>query len=188
MFLNSSPLRISELMNDGKSSKENGVWILRIILDRITKLLWPLWVNSEYLRIWCISEFTQITNIIIRWTILLISMITLIIWRIENLHFYLKSVNFWSKTHYFWSKKEGIFNGKWGFSYENGGFSSTLFLTDNDYRNFYHCNPLKKGKKSPKKKGEKQWISLPFEADNIDNGKESFFLHFESILRLQIIF
>ena len=111
------------LNNIGDSSKENGVWIVRFISYGMTKLLWPLWVNSEYLRIWCISEFTQITNIIIRWTISLISMISLIIWSIENPHLSLKSVNFWSKTYYFWSIKDGIFNGKWGFFVRKWGFS-----------------------------------------------------------------
>ena len=54
-FFSSSPLRISELMNDGKSSKENGVWIYEISSDGITKLFRPLWVNTEYFSIWCIS-------------------------------------------------------------------------------------------------------------------------------------
>ena len=54
-FFSSSPLRISELMNDEKSSKENGVWIYEISSDGITKLLRPLWVNTEYFSIWCIS-------------------------------------------------------------------------------------------------------------------------------------
>ena len=54
-FFISSPLRIYQLMNDGKSSKENGVWIYEISSDGITKLIRPLWVNTKYLSIWCIS-------------------------------------------------------------------------------------------------------------------------------------
>ena len=58
-FFSSSPLRISELMNDGKSSKENGVWIYEIGSNGITKLLRPL---SKYKVLQYLMYFISHTN------------------------------------------------------------------------------------------------------------------------------
>ena len=68
--------------------------------------------------------------------------------------FFLKISQLLIKNTLFLIGKRRCFYRKMGFSIRKWGFSSTLFLTDNDYRNFNHCNPLKKGKKKSKNKGK----------------------------------